>query len=175
MPYQRIESGPSWIATALFQQTLHIPAGQMTAAMPLRWGNDSTITTGQVGGGPWIIASHSKNLAAAANFVIWATTVFNPTGANARPGYPAYGPLAAKWLATLGQNPYFAASPAPALQAAAPLIWKGWNLVTYPDQPVWSNTVVTGLVAGKSLSSLLQPFGNALTQAAQAAGYQVVH
>src|SRR5437762_11428233 len=167
--------GPSWFATALFQQTLHIPAGQMTAAMPLRWGNDSTITTGQVGGGPWIIASHSKNLAAAANFVIWATTVFNPTGANARPGYPAYGPLATKWLATLGQNSYFATSPAPALQAAAPLIWKGWNLVTYPDQPVWSNTVVTGLVAGKSLSSLLQPFGNALTQAAQAAGYQVVH
>ena len=84
-------------------------------------------------------------------------------------------PIATKWLATLGQNSYFATSPAPALQAAAPLIWKGWNLVTYPDQPVWSNTVVTGLVAGKSLSSLLQPFGNALTQAAQAAGYQVVH
>ena len=34
--------------------------------------------------------------------------------------------------------------------------------MTYPDQPVWSNTVVTQLVAGKSLSSLLQPFGDAL-------------
>jgi ABC-type glycerol-3-phosphate transport system substrate-binding protein len=167
--------GPSWFATALFQQTLHIPAGEMTAAMPLRWGSDSTATTGQVGGGPWIISRHSKNLAAAANFVIWATTVFNPSGANTRPGYPAYGPLATAWLTNLASNSYFAANPAPALQAAAPLIWKGWNLVTYPDQPVWSNTVVTGLVGGKSLSSLLQPFGNALTQAAQAAGYEVVH
>jgi ABC-type glycerol-3-phosphate transport system substrate-binding protein len=167
--------GPSWYATSLFQQTLHVPAGQMTAAMPLRWASNSTATTAQVGGGPWIISRHSKNLAAAANFVIWATTVFNPAGANARPGYPAYEPLATAWLTNLASNPYFAANPAPALQAAAPLIWQGWNLVTYPDQPVWSNTVVTGLVSGKSLSSLLQPFGNALSQAAQAAGYEVVH
>jgi ABC-type glycerol-3-phosphate transport system substrate-binding protein len=165
--------GPSWYATSLFQQTLHVPAGQMTAATPLRWGQ-SPITTGQVGGGPWIISRHSTNLAGAANFVTWATTVFNPTGANARPGYPAYEPLATQWLAQLSKNPYFASDPAPALQGAAPMIWQGWNLVTYPDQPVWSNTVVTGLVAGKSLSSLLQPFGTALAQAAQAAGYQVI-
>jgi hypothetical protein len=38
---------------------------------------------------------------------------------------------------------------------------------------VWSNTVVTALVAGKSLSSLMPAFGSALGQAAQAAGYQV--
>jgi ABC-type glycerol-3-phosphate transport system substrate-binding protein len=165
--------GPSWYALSLFQQTLHIPAGQMTAAMPLQWGSESPVTTGQVGGGPWIISRHSKNLAAAADFVTWATTVFNPTGTDARPGYPAYAPVATAWLAGLATNPYFASNPAPALQAAAPLIWQGWNLVTYPDQPVWSNTVVTGLVAGKSLSSLLQPFGGALAQTAQAAGYTV--
>ena len=90
-----------------------------------------------------------------------------------RPGYPAYGPLATSWLAALAKNPYFASDPGPALQAAAPLIWQGWNIVSYQDQPVWSNTVVTGLVAGKSLSSLLVPFGDALAQAAQAANYQV--
>ena len=165
--------GPSWYAQAVFQATLHIPAGQMTAAMPLQWANETPVTTGQVGGGPWIIARHSNNLATAADFVTWATTVFNPTGANARAGYPAYAPLASKWLASLATNPYFAADPTPALKAAASLIWKGWNLVTYPDQPVWSNTVVTALVAGKSLSSLLPAFGSALGQAAQAAGYQV--
>jgi ABC-type glycerol-3-phosphate transport system substrate-binding protein len=165
--------GPSWYATSLFQDTLHIPAGQITASMPLQWGNETPTTTGQVGGGPWIIARQSKNLATAADFVKWATTVFNPAGKAMRPGYPAYGPLATTWLAMLAKNPYFASNPGPALQAAAPLIWQGWNLVTYPDQPVWSNTVVTGLVAGKSLSSLLSPFGTALGQAAQAAGYQV--
>ena len=54
--------GPSWYAQAVFQATLHIPAGQITAAMPLQWENETPITTGQVGGGPWIISRHSKNL-----------------------------------------------------------------------------------------------------------------
>jgi ABC-type glycerol-3-phosphate transport system substrate-binding protein len=169
-------TGPTWYAHSVFDQTLHIPAGQITATMPLRW-NKEPITTGQVGGGPWIISRHSKNLKAAADFVIWATTVFNPlptTSKNARPGYPAYAPLAKRWLASLAKDPYFAADPTKAMKAAANKIWQGWNLVTYPDQPVWSNTVVTQLVAGKSLSSLLSPFGDALAQAAQAAGYDVV-
>jgi ABC-type glycerol-3-phosphate transport system substrate-binding protein len=165
--------GPSWYAQALFDQTLHIPAGQITAAVPLQWDGETPTTTGQVGGGPWIISRHSKNSAGAADFVTWATTVFNPTGKDARAGYPAYGPLADSWLAAQASNPYFAADPTPALKAAASQIWSGWNLVTYPDQPVWSNTVVTRLVAGKSLSSLMQPFGDALAQAAQAAGYSV--
>ena len=169
--------GPTWYAHAVFDQTLHIPAGQITATVPLRWGNAKTVTTGQVGGGPWIISRHSKNIKAAADFVIWSTTVFNPlptTRTDARAGYPAYGPLANRWLASLSKDPYFAADPTPAMKAAANKIWKGWSLVTYPDQPVWSNTVVTQLVAGKSLNSLLQPFGDALAQAAQAAGYNVI-
>jgi len=165
--------GPSWYAQAVFDQTLHIPAGEITAANPLQWENETPVTTGQVGGGPWIISRHSKNLAAAAKFVTWVTTEFNPTGKDARPGYPAYAPAATKWLADLATNPYFAADPTPALKVGADQIWSGWNLVTYPDQPVWSNTVVTQLVAGKSLSSLLQPLGDALAQAAQAAGYAV--
>jgi hypothetical protein len=165
--------GPAWYAQALFDQTLHIPAGEITAAVPLKWEGDTTATTGQVGGGPWIISRHSKNLPAAADFVIWATTVFNPTGADTRPGYPAYGPLADSWLAAQATNSYFAADPTPALKAAASQIWPGWNLVTYPDQPVWSNTVVNALVAGKSLTSLLPALGDALGQTAQAAGYTV--
>jgi ABC-type glycerol-3-phosphate transport system substrate-binding protein len=165
--------GPAWYATSLFQSTLHVPAGQITAAAPLQWGTETPVTTGQVGGGPWIISRHSNNLATAADFVKWETTVFNPTGADTRPGYPAYAPLATQWLAALATNSYFASDPTPALKAAASQIWQGWNLVTYPDQPVWSNTVVTGLVAGKSLSSLMPAFGSALAQAAQAAGYQV--
>ena len=167
--------GPSWYAQAVFDDTLHVPAGEMTAADPLQW-EDEPVVTGQVGGGPWIISRHAHDSQAAADFVIWATTEFNPTGEgeDARPGYPAYAPLATKWLEALSANPYFASDPAPALQAGADEVWDGWSLVTYPDQPVWSDTVVTKLVAGDSLSSLLQPFGDALTDAAEAAGYAVV-
>lgn len=169
--------GAAWYAQSVFDSTLKIPAGQITSAAPLQWGTDTPVTTGQVGGGPWIISKHSSNPKAAADFVLWSTTVFNPdpTSKDARPGLPGYGPLATSWLAGMAQNKYFAADPTPAIKAAANQIWQGWNLVTYPDQPVWSNTVVTGLVAGKSLSSLLPAFGNGLSQAAKAAGYTVSH
>jgi ABC-type glycerol-3-phosphate transport system substrate-binding protein len=162
--------GPAWYATAVFRDALHIPGGQMTATDALQWNDESPVTTGQVGGGPWIIAKHSKNLNAAGDFVTWATTVFDDN----RPGYPAYPPLADRWLAVLAKDSYFASDPTPALKAAVPLIWQKWNLVTYPDQPVWSNSVVTKLVAGKSLSSLLPSLGDGLANAAQAAGYEVV-
>jgi ABC-type glycerol-3-phosphate transport system substrate-binding protein len=161
--------GPAWYATSLFHDTLHVPAKQMTAAMPLKWENETPVTTGQVGGGPWIISRHSKNPKAAGDFVTWATTKFNDN----RPGYPAYGPLADRWLATLASDKYFASDPTPPLKQAANQIWQGWNLVTYPDQPVWSNSVVTKLVAGKPLTSLMQPLGDGLAHAAQAAGYEV--
>jgi hypothetical protein len=81
--------------------------------------------------------------------------------------------LADAWLAGMAANPYFAADPTPALKDAADKVWDGWGLVTYPDQPAWSETVVTRLVAGDSLSSRLEPFGEALANAAKAAGYDV--
>ena len=167
--------GPVWYAKDIFSGTLHVPAGELTAALPLRW-NSEPLVTGQVGGGPWIVSKHTKNVAASVDFVKWATTspaVKSKVGALS-PGYPSYGPAAVSWLASLNKDPYFAASEAPAMKAAANLIWKGWSMVTYPDQPVWSNTVVTQLVAGKSLSSLMPAFGDGLAQNAQAAGYKVV-
>jgi ABC-type glycerol-3-phosphate transport system substrate-binding protein len=167
--------GPVWYAKDIFSGTLHVPAGELTAAMPLRWNNEPLVT-GQVGGGPWIVSKHTKNVAAAIDFVKWATTsstVKSKVGALS-PGYPSYGPAAVTWLASLNKDTYFAAPEGPAMKAAANLIWKGWSMVTYPDQPVWSNTVVTQLVAGKSLSSLLPAFGDGLAQNAQAAGYKVV-
>jgi ABC-type glycerol-3-phosphate transport system substrate-binding protein len=164
--------GPTWYAKDVFSGTLKIPAGHMAAAMPLQWNGETPITTGQIGGGPWIISRHSKNIAAAGDFVTWVTT--SPVVKDKGPGYPSYAPAATRWLANLGKDPYFASSPAKPLQAAANLIWRGWSMVTYPDQPVWSNTVVTQLVAGKSLTDLLPALGDGLAQAAQAAGYKVV-
>ena len=164
--------GPTWYAKDIFGGVVKIPAGEMTAAMPLRWGSESPITTGQVGGGPWIVSKHTKNMAAAIDFVTFVTTS-NKAKAIA-PGYPSYAPAANFWLAKLAKDPYFAADPTKAMRAAAGLIWQGWSMVTYPDQPVWSNSVVTQLVAGKSLSSQLPALGDGLAQAAQAAGYKVV-
>jgi len=169
--------GPTWYAQSIFSGSLHVPAGQLTAALPLRWGSEP-IVTGQVGGGPWIISKHTQNQAAALDFVEWATTspqVKSSSVGPLSPGYPSYAPEAAQWLKSLDKNPYFAAPEGPAFSAAANLIWKGWSMVTYQDQPVWSNTVITGLLAGKTLTSLLPALGQGLAQNAQAAGYKVVH
>jgi len=164
--------GPTWYAKDVFSGTLKIPDGHMTAAMPLRWNNEAPISTGQVGGGPWVISRHSKNSAAAGDFVTYVMSA--PFVKDTAPGYPSYAPAAARWLAKLGKDPYFAASPAKSMIAASALIWKGWSMVTYPDQPVWSNTVVTQLVGGKSMTSQMPALGDELAKAAQAAGYKVV-
>ena len=81
--------GPTWYAKDVFSGTLKIPAGHMAAAMPLKWNGESPTTTGQIGGGPWIISRHSKNLAAAGDFVTWVTT--SPVVKDKGPGYPSYG------------------------------------------------------------------------------------
>jgi len=168
--------GPAWYAESLFNATLHLPSGQIAAAAPLSWNGQQPVTTGQIGGGPWVISKHAKNSALAANFVIYEITKFDPlptTLPTARPGYPGYAPLAKTWLTSLAKDTYFASDPTPALKTAANEIWHGWDLVTYPDQPVWSNSVVTGLVNGQTLTSLLPTFQQGLSQAAQAAGYKV--
>jgi ABC-type glycerol-3-phosphate transport system substrate-binding protein len=164
--------GPTWYAKDVFDGTLKVPAGEITTAMPLRW-NREPLTTGQVGGGPWIVSKHTKNVAAAIDFVKFVTTTNKAK--NVAPGFPSYGPAADFWLAKLNKDPYFAAPPGPAMKAAAGLIWKGWSMVTYPDQPVWSSAVVTQLVAGKSLSEQLPALGEGLSNNAKAAGYKVVN
>jgi ABC-type glycerol-3-phosphate transport system substrate-binding protein len=164
--------GPTWYAKDIFGGVLKVPAGEITAALPLRW-NSEPITTGQVGGGPWIVSRHTKNLGAAIDFVKFVTTT-NAAKAIA-PGFPSYGPAANFWLAKLNKDPYFAAPPGAAMKAAAGLVWKGWSMVSYQDQPVWSTAVVTQLVAGKSLSELLPALGAGLTNNAKAAGYKVVN
>ena len=168
--------GPTWYAKDIFGGTLKVPAGEMTAAMPLRWNNEAP-TTGQVGGGPWIVSKHSKNVAAAIDFVKFATTsvAVKSKPGPLSPGYPSYGPTATLWLKNLNKDPYFAAPPGAAMKAAAALVWKGWSMVTYPDQPVWSTAVVTQLVAGKSLSDQLPALGEGLSNNAKAAGYKVVN
>ena len=143
--------GPTWYAKDIFGGTLKVPAGEITAAMPLRW-NSEPPTTGQVGGGPWVVSKHTKNVAAAIDFVKFVATTSHAVKAKPgplAPGYPSYGPAATVWLKNLNKDPYFAAPPGAAMKAAAALVWKGWSMVTYQDQPVWSTTVVTQLVAGQ--------------------------
>ena len=164
--------GPTWYAAGgIFAASLGIPAGEITDALPLRWNKDP-LTTGQVGGGPWIISKHTKNMAAAVDFVQWATTTNEAK--NAAQNYPAYKPAANFQLYKMDHDQYFAAPPGPAQKAAANLIWTGLEHGHLPGSAPWANSVVANLVKGKSLSSLLPGLGKSLSNNAKAAGYKVV-
>ena len=150
------DAGAGLVRAGRFRPTLHIPAGQITAAMPLQWEQRDTGHDRPGRRRPVDHLSALQEPRGGGGLRHLGHDGLQPDRqGRPRPGYPAYAPLADTWLETQATNPYFAADPTPALKAAASQIWSGWNLVTYPDQPVWSNTVVTQLVAGKSLSSLL--------------------
>jgi hypothetical protein len=56
--------GPTWYAKDIFGGTLKVPAGEMTAAMPLRW-NSEPDHDRPGRRRPWIVSKHTKNMRAA--------------------------------------------------------------------------------------------------------------
>jgi ABC-type glycerol-3-phosphate transport system substrate-binding protein len=163
--------GPAWYGSALFRDTLKLPQGRIAAAPPLEWEGRTPTTTGDVGGGLWIVSAHSAHLKQAADMVTWLATSNENQVQN--PGYPAYSPAATAWLAAVRKSGYFANDIGPALQAAAGQVWDGWSPTTYNVSNIYANTVVPLLTKGSSLSDALGPFQQKLRDYAQAAGYQV--
>src|ERR1700722_15185682 len=98
--------GPSWYGQYVFNSALKVPAGQIAAAAPLTWAGQSTATTGDVGGGIWMVSKYSKNLAAATALAQYMAT--SNTNQVAAPTYPAYQPAATAWLAAQAKQHYFA-------------------------------------------------------------------
>ena len=163
--------GPSWYGQYLFNAAFKVPAGRIAAAPPLTWTGETTAATGNVGGGIWMISSHSVNLKAATDVATWLTTSdANLTGA---PTYPAYVPGAKAWLANPVNKNYFANDVAPAFQAAAGQVWTGWSNTKFSDATPWSTTVLPALTAGKSLTETLPAWQDAIVNQAKSVGYTV--
>ncbi|MEV6844859.1 extracellular solute-binding protein [Actinoplanes sp. NPDC051411] len=163
--------GPSWYGQYLFNAAFKVPAGRIAAAPPLTWDADPTPATGNVGGGIWMISSHSTALKAAEDLTTWLTTSDdNLAGA---PTYPAFVPGAKAWLANPVNRNYFAADVSPAFLAAAGEVWTGWSNTKFSDATPWSTTVLPALTAGKSLSDTLPAWQTAITHQAESVGYAV--
>jgi multiple sugar transport system substrate-binding protein len=166
--------GPAWYGAYLFQPStgLNTPKGQLAAAPPLRWAGDSQTTTGDVGGGLWIMSSHTTQPKAAAALVTWLATSW--TAQSISSGYPAYVPAAAKWIAEQDASGYYAKPLASVFAQAAGEVWSGWSPTRYATDSVWNSTVTPQLVQGQSVSSQLPNFGTQLKNFAQSDGYSVV-
>jgi ABC-type glycerol-3-phosphate transport system substrate-binding protein len=168
--------GAAWLAGAVFNSTsgLNTPKGQIAVAPIPQWPDATTPSTGDVGGGLWLLSSHSQHLAAAADFLTWVTTA-NGYQADLAPGLPAYAPAATAWLANQAQSGYFANDIAPVLQQAAGQVWQSWGYGKFSQEAIWAATVTPGVTAGKSIVSMLPAWQTAITNYATAAGYQVSH
>jgi ABC-type glycerol-3-phosphate transport system substrate-binding protein len=164
--------GPSWYGQYLFNSAFKTPAGQIAAAAPLQWTGQSQTYTGNVGGGIWMVSSHSKNLKAATALATYMTTS-NQVLASA-PTYPAYVPGAKAWLANPANKNYFADDVTNVFLAAASEVWTGWAFTSFSDATPWSNAVLPQLTAGKSMTQTLPAWQTAIVNEAKASGYSVV-
>ena len=158
-----------------FDQTLHVPAGQITAAMPLQWNNEQIIT-GQVG---WPVDHREAleepgggcRLRRVGDDGLQSATDDVQDGEARLPGVRT---ARFELVASLARDPYFAADPGPAMQAAAGLIWKGSNIVTVRISRCGQHrghATRRRQVAEFAAAWARYRHG----QAAQAAGYQVTH
>jgi ABC-type glycerol-3-phosphate transport system substrate-binding protein len=163
--------GPSWYGQYVFNSALHVPAGEVAAAAPLTWAGQAPATTGDVGGGIWMVSKHSKNLAAALALAQYMSTS-NAYQLTA-PTYPAYKPAAQAWLAAQARQHYFASDVSSVFTQAATEIWGGWGSGRYSQENIWASTMVPQITNGQSISSLLGTWQTAIQNQARSFGYQV--
>jgi multiple sugar transport system substrate-binding protein len=165
--------GPAWYAGAIFNnpQSLNVPAGQLGVAAPPAWKGDDKPATGNVGGGTWFISSHSKNLKASEQFVEFVTTA-DQYQVDKAPGYPAYAPAAAKWVAKQQSSNYYATSLDPIVTAASQ-VWAGWGYGLFSQEAIWAKTMTPAITGGQSIVSLLPTWQQAIENQAKVNGYKV--
>nr|WP_243876663.1 hypothetical protein [Streptomyces sp. 846.5] len=164
-------NGPSWYGQYLFNAAFKVPAGQMAAAAPLTWNGETTAATGNVGGGVWMVSSHSTNLKASTDLATWLTT--SDANQASAPTYPAYVPAADAWLANPDNRKYFATDVSSAFKTAADEVWTGWSNTRFSDATAWSSVVLPALTAGKTLTATLPAWQTAIADQAKSVGYQV--
>lgn len=164
--------GPSWYGQYLFKSAFKTPAKQIAAAAPLAWKGETAANTGNVGGGVWMVSSHSANLDASTDLVTWLTT--SDENQASAPTYPAYSKAADAWLANPTNVGYFADDVSVPFRKAAEQVWTGWANTKFPTSTAWSSVVLPALTSGKSLVSTLPAWQREITNQAKADGYQVV-
>ncbi|WOX14249.1 extracellular solute-binding protein [Streptomyces sp. N50] len=164
--------GPSWYGQYLFKAGFKTPAKQMAAAPPLTWQGESTAATGNVGGGVWMVSSHSANLKASTDLVTWLTT--SDANQATAPTYPAYTQAAKAWLANPANKDYFANDVSGPFEQAANEVWTGWSNTRFSDSTAWSSVVLPALTAGKSLTETLPAWQKEIAGEAKTQGYKVV-
>ncbi len=172
-----MDVGAIWQGTAIYPSASgsNGPGTNVMAAYPTPVATNGAHVTGSIGGGLWMVTSHTKQARAAAALVAYmATSPKIQSDPAVTQGLPAYKPDQDKWLASL--NGVFANpdETKAAIKQAAGQIWGGWSAVPWSVESIFGNTVTPGLVAGGTFTAGLATLGSNIKSAAQSAGWQVV-
>jgi ABC-type glycerol-3-phosphate transport system substrate-binding protein len=150
------------------------PGTNVMEAYPPPTATNGAKVTGSIGGGLWLVSSHTKQPKAAAALVQYMVTSpkiqEDPTVTQ---GLPAYEPDQAAWLKSLDgvfANP---SATIAAIQQAAGEIWTGWSPVPWSVESIFANTVTPQLAAGGTFTAALATLSANIKAAAQSAGWQV--
>lgn len=168
--------GPAWYSGAIFEGSgseFNSPKGTWAAYPPLSWGSPSApATTGDVGGGLWIMSSHAANPTLAAQAMTWLAT--STPSQDLSQGYPGYVPAAKSWIAAQDKSGFFASPLAPTFAKAVGEVWNGWTETPWDVYGLWAANALPSLATGASFSSQIPVVATQISDAASAAGFQVV-
>ncbi|MGW7427069.1 ABC transporter substrate-binding protein [Streptomyces sp. NPDC054813] len=163
--------GPAWYGGAVFRDTLKVQAKQIGAAPIPQWQGETSPSTGNVGGGTWLLSQHSAHVKAATDFLTWVTTDNAYQGKRA-PGFPAYAPVTEAWLKGQDASGYFATDLS-ALKNASSQVWSGWGSGQFSQEAIWAATVKPGITQGRSIEAMLPAWHDSIVKYAQSDGYKV--
>jgi multiple sugar transport system substrate-binding protein len=166
--------GPAWYSGAIFCGTCELSElkGTIAAYPPLQWEGSPKTWTGDVGGGLWIMSSHTTDPQAVAKVLVGLAT--STVSQDQSEGYPGYVPAAKSWIAEQDASGFWAAPLAPAFAQAASEVWPGWTETPWDTIGIWTDSVLPNLTAGDSVSSQLSVLGAAISNYAQSDGFTVV-
>ena len=166
--------GPAWYSGAIFDTPtgLNSVKGTIAAYPPLMWAGQSKAWTGDVGGGLWIMSSHTSDPQAVAKVLVGLAT--STPVQDVSSGYPGYVPAAKSWIAEQDASGFWATPLAPAFAQAVNEVWSGWTETPWDTIGIWTDSVLPNLTAGDSVSSQLPVLGAAISNYAQSDGFTVV-
>ena len=173
-----ILTAPSWFGEFVFggtpESVYYTEAnGQLGVALPPKWEADEQPYFGGQGGAAWAVSRHTANPQLAIELATWLATA-DEYQVDLAPTYPAYKPPAEQWVTRIAGNPLYANDPGPVYIEAAAFEDPLFGIVTYDTATIFATSVIGALNEGKTVESSLPAFQEALVQAAQVAGYEVV-
>lgn len=171
-----MDVGAIWQGTAIYPSgtSSEGPGTNVMEAYQTPVATNGARVTGSIGGGLWMVTSHTTQPAAAAALVEYMdTSPLIQENPKITEGLPAYAPDQNGWLKSLKGVFANSAATEAAIKAAAADIWTGWSPVPWSVESIFGDSCTPGLVAGGSFLTALNTLAANIHSAAQSAGWQV--